>query len=280
MMSKVALIVGAAASAIFIAAVVSIIVARVRWRRLRQRLNSAVIQRRQRLLAPQRIETLPEPVQRYLHRAVGNMQPCEWIEIREEGEFRSFAYPKWGKLRARALYTGTVPGMMWHAWVWYSPLRWYTIELLYAAGIGRGTLKLWNALVLFDPDGPEANEALLVRVLMETVWFPMSLVPGGLLRWEPLDRADAARAILTDHGITIRADFYFTPDGDVERIVTLDKYRDADTGYERDQCTMYCRNWQTVGGVRIPMEVRLEWNLDSGNFEYMRRRILDIRYLR
>lgn len=280
MMSKVALIVGAAASAIFIAAVVSMIVARVRRRRLRQRLNSAVIQRRQRLLAPQRIETLPEPVQRYLHRAVGSMQPCEWIEIREEGEFRSFAYPKWGRLRARALYTGTVPGMMWHAWVWYSPLRWYTIELLYAAGIGRGTLKLWNAVVLFDPDGPEANEALLVRVLMETVWFPMSLVPGGLLRWEPLDRADAARAILTDHGITIRADFYFTPDGDVERIVTLDKYRDADTGYERNQCTMYCRNWQTVGGVRIPMEVRLEWNLDSGNFEYMRRRILDIRYLR
>lgn len=185
MMSKVALIVGAAASAIFIAAVVSMIVARVRRRRLRQRLNSAVIQRRQRLLAPQRIETLPEPVQRYLHRAVGSMQPCEWIEIREEGEFRSFAYPKWGRLRARALYTGTVPGMMWHAWVWYSPLRWYTIELLYAAGIGRGTLKLWNAVVLFDPDGPEANEALLVRVLMETVWFPMSLVPGGLLRWEP-----------------------------------------------------------------------------------------------
>lgn len=278
MVSKVVLIVGAAASAIFLVAIGSIIAARLQRRRLRQRLHSAVIQRRQQSLAPQPLETVPEPVQRYLRRAVGNTPTCEWIEIREEGEFRSFAYPKWGKLRARALYTGTVPGMMWHAWVWHSPLRWYTIELLYAAGVGRGTLKLWNAVVLFDPDGPEANEALLVRVLMETVWFPMSLVPGGLLRWESLDREDAARAILTDRGITIRADFYFAPDGEVERIVTLDKYRDADTGYERDQCTMYCRDWQTVGGVRIPMEVQLEWNLESGNFEYMRRRVVAVRY--
>ncbi|MCX7930192.1 MAG: hypothetical protein N2663_05675 [Chlorobi bacterium] len=279
MVAKIVLIIGAAIGIVVVIIVVGWVVARVRRRFLLRRLHDAVMRRRQQTLVPQPLESLPDAVQRYLRRAISrDAAPAEWIEIYEEGQFRSFAYPKWGKLRARGTYTGTVPGMVWNARVWYSPLRWYTIELLYAAGIGRGSMRLWNALILFDPDGPEANEALLVRVLMETVWFPTSLLPGGLLRWESLDRPDAARAVLRDDGITIRADFYFTPEGDIERIVTLDKYRDADTGYEREQCTMHCTDWSTVGGVRIPMEVRLEWNLDRDNFEYMRRRVVAVRY--
>ncbi len=251
---------------------------RIRRRRLIARLSASVAHRRNQPFIAQSLDVLPEPVQRYLRRAIGQAQSAEWIELREEGFFRSFAYPTWGKLTARALYTGIVPGMVWNARIWYSPLRWYTIELVYASGIGRGSMRLWNLVTLFDPDGPEANEALLVRVLMETVWFPTSLLPGGLLRWEALDQPNAARAILSDSGITIRADFYFTADGDVERIVTLDKYRDADTGFEREQCTMYCSQWQQCGPVRIPMEVRLEWNLERENFEYMRRRVVEVRY--
>jgi hypothetical protein len=277
-MPKVLLIGGAALAVLVLIVVGRAMADRMRRRRFIARLQGAIAQRRQQQLVPQSAGSLPEPVQRYLQRAAGTADDAEWIELREEGEFRSVAYPRWGKLSARAVYTGTVPGMIWQARVWYSLARWYTIELAYATGTGLGSLKLWDVMTLFDPDGPEANEALLVRVLMETVWFPTSLRPGGLLRWEPLESPNAARAVLSDHGITIRADFYFTPDGDVERIVTLDKYRDADTGFEREQCTMYCSNWQQCGPVRIPMEVRLEWNLEQGNFEYMRRRVVDVRY--
>lgn len=277
-MPKALFIAVAAIAALVVLFVARALSDRVRRRRLLARLKAAIAQRRHQQLAVQSLAMLPEPVQRYLQRAIGSAQPAEWVELYEEGVFRSVAYPQWGKLTARGIYSGTVPGMVWNARVWYSPIRWYTIELAYATGIGRGSMKLWNLLTLFDPDGPEANEALLVRVLMETVWFPTSLLPGGLLRWEPLENPAAARAVLSDHGITIRADFYFTADGDVERIVTLDKYRDADTGFEREQCTMYCSDWQQCGPVRIPMEVRLEWNLERENFEYMRRRVVEVRY--
>jgi|YNPBryunderm2012_1023409.scaffolds.fasta_scaffold03796_3 hypothetical protein len=278
MVEKLRFIVLAAVGAVVLIALVASASARLRRRRLLRRLREAIIHRRQQVLIPQSLQALPAPVERYLRRAVGNAPVAEWIELWEEGQFRSFAYPKWGKLRARAVYTGTVPGMIWRARVWHSLVRWYTIELLYAGGVGRGNLKFWGAFVLFDPDGPEACEALLVRVLMETVWFPTSLVPGGMLHWESLGRDDAARAVLSDRDITVRADFYFTPEGDVERIVTLDKYRDADTGYEREQCTMYCEDWQNIGGMRIPMRVRLEWNVESGAFEYMQRRIIRVHY--
>lgn len=278
MLEKLLLIGIAAGGAVVLVVLIATVAAHLRRRMLLRRLHAAVERQRQQILAPQPREALPVPVERYLRRAVGDAPQVEWVELWEEGQFRSFAYPQWGKLRAHGVYTGTVPGMIWRARVQHSLLRWYTIELLYASGIGRGSLKLWDAFVLFDPDGPEANEALLVRVLMETVWFPTSLVPEGLLRWESLGRDDAARAVLSDSGITIRAEFYFTPDGDVERIVTLDKYRDADTGYEREQCTMYCEDWRNIGGMRIPMQVRLEWNLESGVFEYMRRRIVRVHY--
>jgi len=278
MQEKLLLIGIAALGAVVLVGIIGAVRVRLRRRMLMRRLHAAVAQRRQQILTPQPLTALPPPVQRYLDRAVRDAPQAEWIELWEEGQFRSFAYPRWGKLKARGVYTGTVPGMIWNARVRHSLFRWYTIELLYASGVGRGSLKLWGAFTLFDPDGPEANEALLVRVLMETVWFPTSLVPGGLLRWESLGRDDVARAVLSDSGITIRADFYFTTDGDVERIVTLDKYRDADTGYEREQCTMYCSDWQQCGPVRIPMEVRLEWNLERENFEYMRRRVVEVRY--
>jgi hypothetical protein len=124
-------------------------------------------------------------------------------------------------------------------------------------------------ITMFDPHGDEVSSALLTRILMETVWFPTSLIPGGQLRWEPIN-GSSARVVLMDHGTSVSCVFTFNEHNEVVKIVTQDKFRDAETSFEREQCTMYCSEYKQFRGLRIPTKVRIEWNLEEQDFEYAR----------
>lgn len=224
------------------------------------------------------LNLLPAPVRNYLSAVISeNTEQIRFTTLEQRGEFRSLSQPKWGKLKATLSHSGTIPGMAWHASIKVSPLSWTTAQLLYHDGYGSGYVKFMGIFTIFDPEGKEVSHALLTRILMETVWFPTSLIPGGLLRWEPID-ATSARAVITNKGKSVSAVFHFNENNEVERVVTRDKYRDAETSYEREQCTMYCSKYQNFGGVRIPTEVRLEWNMEEGDYEYARISVVSCRF--
>ncbi len=216
------------------------------------------------------VATLPKPVQQYLEHVIKEgTEQIRFARIHQQGEWRALSQPEWGKLNATAYYTGTIPGIVWHAKIRSSMFMWTDAQLLYNAGRGSGNVKYMGMVTLFDPQGPEVATALLSRILMEAVWFPTSLIPSGQMRWEAVD-ATSAKATLQDHGVSISATFFFNERNEVERIVTRDKYRDAETAFEREQCTMYCSEYKEYQGIKIPTNVRIEWNLDEEDFEYAR----------
>ncbi len=221
------------------------------------------------------VATLPRPVQQYLEHVIKDgTEQIRFATVHQSGEWRALSQPEWGKLKAKAHYTGTHPGLVWHAMIKSSPFMWTDAQLLYNDGKGSGFVKYLGMVTLFDPQGPEVGTALLSRILMEAVWFPTSLIPSGSMRWEAVD-AHSARAVLMDHGQNITATFYFNERNEVERVVTRDKYRDAETAYEREQCTMYCSDYKEFQGIKIPTTVRIEWNLEEDDFEYGRIRVDD-----
>jgi hypothetical protein len=216
------------------------------------------------------VATLPPPVQRYLENVIKDgVEQIRFATVRQLGEWRSLSQPQWGRLKAESYYSGTAPGFVWHARIRSSKIFWTTAQLLYGSGHSEGYVRLLGIITMFDPHGPEVASALLSRILMEAVWFPTSLIPSGALRWEAIDE-NSARALLSDKGKTISSVFYFNSRNEVERIVTRDKFRDAETSFERDQCTMYCSDYKSFSGISIPTTVRIEWNLQEGDFEYAR----------
>ncbi len=235
----------------------------VEWSREHKKMNHAVV------------ASLPQPVQRYLEMCIREgTEQIRFATLQQEGEWRALSNPEWGRIRARAHYSGTMPGLVWHANIRNSFWNRTDAQLLYDAGQGSGFVKYLGMITLFDPSGPEVATALLSRILMEAVWFPTSLIPSGMMRWEAVDE-HSAKATVQERGRSISAMFYFNANNEVERIVTRDKYRDAETAYEREQCTMYCSDYKEFQGIRIPTTVRIEWNLDDEDFEYARLHITD-----
>lgn len=255
--------------------IVGIIIVTTIWSAIQRRRTVRQLRREEwsrehKKMRPEAIALLPEPVRKYLSHVIREgEQQIRFVTVRQRGEWRALSQPKWGKLNAIAYHSGTIPGLVWHARIAQSPWSWTTAQLLYGNGHGSGYVKFWGFLTLFDPSGPEVSMALLSRILMETVWFPTALIPGGMLRWEPIN-ATSAKAYLSDNGRMISAIFHFNEKNEIERVITRDKYRDAETSYEREQCTMYCSDYRDFGGILIPTNVRLEWNMEEGDFEYAR----------
>lgn len=253
---------------------------RTRWRRYSttKKLREVEWSRPHPKVQPESFATMPLPVQNYLRSVIKDgTQLIRFATVKQKGEFRSLSQPKWGKLSATTSFTGTIPGLIWDAMIYISPLSWTTAHLLYNSGTGSGSMKFMGMFTMFDPRGKEVGFALLTRFLMEIVWVPTALITGPMLKWESIN-SNTARGVLTHDGKTISADFFFNDNNEVERIVTHDKYRDTGTSYEREQCTMYCTDYKWFGEVKIPTSVRIEWNLEEDDFEYARINVTDLRY--
>lgn len=222
--------------------------------------------------------TLPEPVRRYLHFALKEGQPnIRYAVLKQQARFRHRPGSMWFTVSSTEVISGMEPGFVWDARLRHHAAWWRTAKLSYIGGNGHGHIKLFGALTLQEYEGPETDTSMLFRFLSELVWLPTGLLPTRTLRWVHVD-ASTARAIITDGDTQVQATFHVNELGEIDRIVTGDKYRDHKSGFEQSTFTLHCKNYQEVEGVMIPMEVNFVWNLENGDFEYGQFRITDAVY--
>lgn len=211
---------------------------------------------------------LPPPIQRYLHFALRDGQPnIRYGVVQQFAQFRHGEGRPWFSVRATEYISGMEPGFVWdavlrHRWYW-----WRTAVLGYFRGKGRGHIKLFGAVTLQDVDGPETDASMLFRFLSELVWVPTGLLPTRTLRWEAMDDR-RARAVIDDGHTNVTAIFHVNAIGEIDRIVTTDKYRDLKSGFEQLPFTLECGEYREFDGVMIPTQVRFVWNLERGDFTY------------
>lgn len=222
--------------------------------------------------------TLPEPVRRYLHYAIKEGQPhIRYAVLRQQARFRHRPGSMWFTVRATEVISGMEPGFVWDARLRHYAAWWRTATLSYLHGVGKGHIKLFGALPLQEYGGHETDTSMLFRFLSELVWLPTALLPTRTLRWEEVDES-TARAVITDGTTQVQATFHVNEIGQIDRIVTGDKYRDLKSGFEQSTFTLHCREYKEIEGVMIPTEVDFVWNLDSGDFEYGQFLITDAVY--
>ncbi len=224
------------------------------------------------------ITSLPPAVQRYLRYALTIGQPnIRYAVLSQSARFRHRPGSPWFTVDATEVISGMEPGFVWDAKLRHNAAWWRTAKLSYTHGRGHGHLKLYGALTLQEYEGPETDASMLFRFLSELVWLPTGLLPTKTLRWEHVDDA-TARAIITDGDTQVQATFHVNEMGQIDRIITGDKYRDHKSGFEQATFSMICRNYREIEGVNIPTEVDFVWNLESGDFEYGQFVLTDIAY--
>ncbi len=214
----------------------------------------------------EQIKTLPTPVQRYFRYSLAENQPyIDSVRLKHGGLFR--LKENWMPITGEEYFTTQNPGF-----VWYGNVRLFSAKDSYYEGKGNLKVKLLSLIKIVDVEGKEVDQGELLRWLGEAVWYPTVLLPSENLKWVPIDD-NSAKAILTDRNISVEGIFYFNEKGQMIQFKTkryMDKSLENWTGYYRD--------YKEVGGMNIPFEVEVVWNLGSGDFSYAKFNITKIEY--
>lgn len=217
----------------------------------------------------QRMAKAPAVVRAYLKRAIPAGAALPRIaQVEQQGWFRPS--PAWPRLTltARQAYRVDAPGMVWAAELKLFPLVWLSMIDSYIGGNAFLRGKALGLVGILGQTGKPAKHRILLRYLAESPLFPVALVPGPHLAWEPAGPS-AARATLSLQGMKASGVFYFNDQGDPHLFVTKQRTRDLGQGRRvRQTWTVVYSRFQDVGGWRLPGRARAAWRPPEGAFVY------------
>lgn len=226
------------------------------------------------------IEKLPPPVRRYFRAVLKDGQPIvSMARLAHEGQFNmGETQAKWSRFTSSQVAITRRPGFDWDGRIAMAPGLNVFVHDAYVAGEGILHAELLGLVTLADIRGtPEAAQGELMRFLAEAAWYPTALLPSQGVRWEAIDDT-SARATLTDGAITVSLDFHFDAEGLISGVHSAARRRTVNG-------VLVATPWQgrfwgceVRGGMRIPMEGEVAWELPEGLWPYWRGRTTEITY--
>lgn len=226
----------------------------------------------------QKISGLPEPVKKYLHYALGGRKdPVASVRIKQSGSFRMNEKDAWTPVAADHLLALGQPSFVWQARIQPHPYVWTEGRDLLHEGTGRTEHRLYSAFPfpVQRYSGKAVDVSALVRYLSEAPWLPAALLPGKHLTWKAVN-AETARAVLTFNGYQVSADFTFNKEGEIVRVTTGDRSLFRSGSTEAHRWSASYKRYEQHGGIRIPMEMDAEWNINGKSFPYAKLRVESI----
>jgi hypothetical protein len=227
-------------------------------------------------VTPEMIADLPDPVQRSLRRSgVVDREIPAAVSVRQEGEIRTSADAKWLRFTAVEEYQLDPPGFDWRASLKIAGMTLGRATDSLKDGHGRMRVRLLGLSTVVDATGPEMDQGTLMRWLNETMWFP-AVWATDVISWEPIDQSSAIGSACVDD-LSVAAEFRFDEDG---RLVDFraDRYRDTQPGFEMTAWSTPLTEHARFNGMELPSAGGAVWSLESGDFEYIRIRVTDVRY--
>lgn len=247
---------------------------------LRVRLEAARLPVAPRTYDARELDGLPPPVRRYFRAALKDGQPIvSAIRLAHEGQFnRGETQAKWSRFTSSQVVVTRRPGFDWDARIDMALGVQVFVHDAYVAGEGILHAALFGLVTLADVRGTaEAAQGELMRFLAEAAWYPTALLPSQGVRWEPIDDA-SARATLVDGATTVSLDFRFDTEGLIGGVRAAARHRIVRGELVSAPWQGRFRDYEVRGGMRIPLEGEVAWELPAGPWPYWRGRITEIDY--
>ncbi|HYL38924.1 MAG TPA: DUF6544 family protein [Bryobacteraceae bacterium] len=224
-----------------------------------------------------RRDSLPEPVQRYLHFAIEvGALATRTVRLEHGGTFRAKPEQRWLPIRGVEYFTAATPGFVWSASIHPAPLMWIDARDRLHNRRGNMLVKLESLFTIADAGGPEIDQGASLRWLAEAVWFPYAFA-GDAIRWQPVS-GGAARATLVQNGAPVVATLEFDAEG---RVVLIRGERYRDVGGSEPVLTPWlgrCSGYRKFGRFHVPAHVEVAWVVDGVEFAYARFDVTAIDY--
>lgn len=226
------------------------------------------------------LDSLPEPVSRYLRRALrAGQPPIRIARLAQVGELRTdVRSDRWLSFKASQVIAPLATGFSWDARVALAPFLHLRVRDAYLAGQGSGQVALLSAIpVASEIGGVEMTSGSLHRYLAEAVWYPTALLPGPALQWTPVD-ARRALARLTHAGTAVSLEFRFSDADEVSGIYSQGRWGRFEGGFRQAPWEGHFSGYAERDGMWVPSGGEVGW-YSSGEWHCVwRGAILEARY--
>lgn len=227
--------------------------------------------------SPDLLVGLPAPVIRYFNVALTPGQRLvRRAEIRHRGDF-AMRPGTWTPFTSTEHFVVHPPGFVWDASMRMGGLVPLRVRDSYLAGEGALRAAVLGLVPVADQHGtPEVATGELLRYLAEAAWFPTALLPGGGVRWEPMDDS-TARAVLDDGGVRVSLDVRFGAGGEIAQI-SAERPRTVGRATVPTPWVGRFSDYERIEGMRVPMTGEVGWRTPAGWSPYWRARVLAAKF--
>lgn len=220
---------------------------------------------------------LPKSVQKWLSNSgiigkkmISNVHLVQELKLKLKPE-----QINWNKGRAEQYFTVQPPAFNWHINTEMNPVLSVVGRDKFEDGKGEMIIKLLSLIPVANAKSDDKiNQATLQRYLAEIVWFPSASL-SEYIRWEPIDDY-SARATMVYKGTKGSGIFHFDDNGIFEKFVAM-RYRDSEDA-EPTEWTVTAIKTEERNGIRIPVECEVNWELENGQWTWLKFEVKDIQY--
>ncbi|MCC7452451.1 MAG: hypothetical protein IT324_33935 [Anaerolineae bacterium] len=231
---------------------------------------------RERLVTADRLQHLPEPVQRYMSYTGVVGQPwIDTVHLTYTGKFRLGADKSWMPMTAEQFYTTNPPGFLWKAHFKLAGLPLMYGQDTYKNGHGHMFGKLAGLITIFDARGDEMDQGTMLRYLQEMTWFPIAML-GDNIRWQAVDD-HSTDITFHDADKSVTARMYFDEAGRLTNFVAQ-RYRENNGQYSLDTWAAPVTAYGMRAGLNLPIGGYGVWKLPAGDLPYIELEMSEIAY--
>jgi hypothetical protein len=226
----------------------------------------------------QRLQGLPEPVQRYFRFTFKGPAPAyRAVRLTAAGDFRRPRTQDFNATTARQVIAAGVPALMFSATTPVMPGVWARAYDFYADGQMEMKAKIVSTLTVVDERGSaQLNQISLRRWLLESALYPAALLPGGPVSWEAIDER-SARAVVNWQGLRATMVAHFAPDGSMTAM-SAEADGDLSTPYHGSGEHVARADYRLIGYQMIPMEFTISRRAGGKLHPFWKGSVEDIAY--
>ena len=224
----------------------------------------------------QSVETLPEPVKKWLTNSLDmNAIPGRTVVLKQAGKLRTSPEGRWMDFNAVQWTNPHQPGYVWRAGVDAFPGIHLSGLDSYLDGNGQMKISLMSLYPVVNATDQDIDRGSLIRYLAEIAWVPAA-ARQSFIHWEPIDDF-SARATIHWGNMTESATFIFNENGDIREVRAMRPYQTSGgTSLEEWIIEVSPGAYRSFQGVRVPYSVEVIWNLDEGKFKWMKGELVDM----
>lgn len=177
--------------------------------------------------------------------------------------------------KAEQYFTTQPPAFNWSVSLNTNPLTHIAGRDKFENGQGDMIIKVFSAFsVVNEKNDAKLNQATLQRYLAEIVWFP-SAVLNSYITWEKINDT-SAKATMELNGTKGSGVFHFDEKGNFKKFVAM-RFKEV-KDEEPTEWTVTATKTELLNGIKIPVELKVDWKLENAEWTWLKLKVTDIKY--